>query len=61
MALPPGKPKTPPSKPRKDEARETRQAIIEDAETTEGKDRDLVHRDGGTLGLRRPEDLSHDD
>jgi hypothetical protein len=25
------------------------------------RDRDLVHRDGGTLGLGKPEDLSHDD
>jgi hypothetical protein len=51
----------PPSKPRKDEDRETRQAIAEDADETEGKDRDLVHGDGGTRGLGRPEDLSHDD
>ena len=51
----------PASKPRKDEERETRQAIVEDADKTEGKDRDLVHGDGGTLGLGRPEDLSHDD
>jgi hypothetical protein len=36
-------------------------AIVEDADKTEGKDRDLVHGDGGTLGLGRPEDLSHDD
>jgi len=35
----------------KDEERETRQAIVEDADKTEGKDRDLVHGDGGTLGL----------
>jgi hypothetical protein len=58
MALQPGKPKMPASKPRKDEGR---QAIIEDADKTEGKDRDLVHGDGGTLGLGRPEDLSRDD
>ena len=51
----------PASKPRKDEERETQQAIIEDADKTEGKDRDLVHGDGGTLGLGRPEDLTHDD
>jgi hypothetical protein len=42
------------------EDRETRQAV-EDADKTEGKDRDLVHGDGGTLGLGKPEDLSHDD
>jgi hypothetical protein len=56
-----GKPKMPPSKPRKDEERKTRQAIVEDADNTEGKDRDLVHGDGGTLGLGKLEDLSHDD
>ena len=61
MALQLVKPKMPASKPKKDEERETRQAIIEDADKTEGKDRDLVHGDGGTLGLGRPEDLSHDD
>jgi hypothetical protein len=27
----------------------------------QGKDRDLVHGDGGSLGLGKPEDLSHDD
>jgi hypothetical protein len=58
MALQLGKPKMPASKPRKDEES---QAIIEDADKSEGKDRDLVHGDGGTLGLERPEDLSDDD
>jgi hypothetical protein len=61
MALHQGKPKMPASKPRKDEERETRKALVGAAEKTEGKDRDLVHGDGGTLGLGRPEDLSHDD
>jgi len=42
----------PRSKPRKDEDRETRQAIAEDADKTEGKDRDLVHGDGGHPGPR---------
>src|SRR5882724_9292957 len=37
MALQLGKPKMPASKPRKDEERETRQAIIEDADKTDGK------------------------
>jgi hypothetical protein len=55
MALQLGKPKMPPRSP------ETRKAIVEDADKTEGKDRALVHGDGGTLGLERPEDLSHDD
>jgi hypothetical protein len=61
MALQSGKPKMPPSKPRKDEEREMRQAIVEDADKTESKDRNLAHGDGGTLGLGRPEDLSHED
>jgi hypothetical protein len=61
MALQWGKPKMPPSKPRNDKDRETRQAIVEGADKTEGKDRDLVHGDGGTLGLGRPGDLSRDD
>jgi hypothetical protein len=59
MPLQLGKPKMPPSKPRKDEERETRQAIVEDASKTE-KDPDLVNGDGGTLGLGKPADLSHD-
>jgi hypothetical protein len=54
MALQLGKPKMPASKRRKDEERETQQAIIEDVDKTEGKDRDLVHGDGGTLGLGNP-------
>jgi hypothetical protein len=61
MPLQLGKPKMPPSKPHKDEERETRQAIVEDADKTEGKDRDLVHGDCGMLGLGKPADLSHDD
>ena len=44
MSLKLGKPPMPPSEPRKDKAREMRQAIIEDADKTDGKDRDLVHR-----------------
>jgi hypothetical protein len=49
-------PKMSPSKPPKNE---TRQATVDDADKTEGKDRDLG--EGGTLGLGRPEDLGHDD
>ena len=41
-----GKPNMPPSQPRKDKERETREAIVQDADKTEGKDRDLVHGDG---------------
>ena len=61
MALQLVKPKMPASKPPEGRGAETRQAIIENADKTEGKDRDLVHGYGGTLGLGRPEDLSHDD
>jgi hypothetical protein len=50
-----------PSKPQKDEKHDTRKAIVEDANKTEDKDRDLVHGHGGTLGLATPEDPSHDD
>jgi hypothetical protein len=61
MSLKLGKPKMPPSEPRKDKQRETREAMVQDADKTEGKDRDLVHGDGGTLGLGKPDDLGHDD
>jgi hypothetical protein len=45
----------------KDVERDTREAVVEDADKTEGKDRDLVHGDGGTLGLDDGEDLNRDD
>ncbi|WP_407159298.1 hypothetical protein [Bradyrhizobium sp. STM 3557] len=46
---------------RSDKARELQQAI-EDAGKSDGRDRDLEHGEGGTLGLpRKPADLSHDD
>lgn len=54
-------PKIQPSEPCKDTAREMREAVIEDAEKTEGAHRDLEHGDGGTLGLINPDDLDHDD
>ena len=60
MSLKLGKPKMPPSEPRKDKEREMRQAVVEDADKTEGKDRDLVHGDGRTLGLGNDEDLNKD-
>ncbi len=47
--------------PRNDKEREMRKAIVRDADKTEGKDRDLEHGEGGTLGLNNPEDLRHDD
>jgi hypothetical protein len=61
MTVQPGKAKMPASKPGTDEERETRQAAINDADGAEEKDRDLLHGDGGTLGLGSPEDLRHDD
>ncbi len=54
-------PKPASSDTRKDKEREMRQATVEDADKTEGKDRDLVHGDGGTLGLGDGEDLNKDD
>jgi hypothetical protein len=45
----------------KDEERETREAVVPDADKTEGRDRDLVHGDGGMLGLGDGEDLNKDD
>jgi hypothetical protein len=37
--------------PRKDEQREQQQAIVKDADKTEGRDRDKIHGDGHDLGL----------
>ncbi|HEX3677358.1 MAG TPA: hypothetical protein VHU79_08225 [Sphingomicrobium sp.] len=61
MSLKAGKPKMPSSEPRKDKERNMRQAIVEDADKTEGEHRDLVHGDGGTLGLGDDEDMNKDD
>lgn len=38
-----------------------RQAIVQDADKTEGKDRDLVHDDRETLGLDDDNHLNKDD
>jgi hypothetical protein len=52
----------PGTKPRHDKQRDTQEAIIEDADKTEGKDRDLVHGEGGTIDLpTKPGDMSKDD
>jgi hypothetical protein len=52
----------PRTKPRKDEERDTQDAIVEDADKTDGRDRDLVHGDGGTIDLLvEPGDMSKDD
>ena len=61
MPLKLGKPKMPPSPPRTDKEREMREAVIQDADKTGDEDRDLVHGDGGTLGLGDGEDLNKDD
>jgi hypothetical protein len=61
MSQKPEHPKRSSSVPRKDAERETRQAIVKDADKTEGKDRDLMHGDGGTIGLGKDQDLNHDD
>jgi hypothetical protein len=37
--------------PRKDKDREMRKAVVKDADKTEGADRDLVHGEGGSIGL----------
>jgi hypothetical protein len=37
--------------PHKDEERDAQKAIIKDADKTEGKDRDSVYGDGGTIDL----------
>jgi hypothetical protein len=38
-----------------------REAVIEDAGENDGRDRDLVHGDGGTVGLGPGDDLNHDE
>jgi hypothetical protein len=60
MSLKLGKPKMPPSEPRKDTEREMREALVEDADKTESKDRDLVHGDGGSLGLDDEKNMNND-
>ncbi len=37
--------------PREDKQRDTRKAVQKDADKNDGKDRDLVHGDGGTIGI----------
>jgi hypothetical protein len=59
MPLEQGKQKMPP--PRTDKARDMREAVEEDAGETGVEDRDLMHGDGGTLGLEDGEDLNRDD
>lgn len=48
--------------PRKDTLRETREAMVKDADKTDVADRDLVHGEGGTIDLpTKPGDMNHDD
>jgi hypothetical protein len=61
MLLEPGKSKRAPTEPRADRARDVREAAIEGADKTERQGSDLVHGDGGTLGLDDGEDLNKDD
>jgi hypothetical protein len=61
MSLKAGKQNMPHAEPRKDKQRDMRQAVVEDADKTEGEHRDLVHGDGGTLGLGDGEDMNKDD
>jgi len=52
----------PAPKPRKEEEREMQNAVVEDADENDVKDRDLVHGEGGTLDLPvKPGDMSKDD
>lgn len=52
----------PGAEPRNDSERDTQEAMIEDADISEDDKRDLVHGDGGTIGIpTRPGDLSRDD
>lgn len=52
----------PEPEPRKDSERDAREAVIADADKTDDTDRDLVHGDGGTIGIpTKPGDLSRDD
>jgi hypothetical protein len=54
--------KTPTVPVKTDKERDLRESIIEDAPMNDGADRDLVHGEGGTLGLpTKPEDLNQDD
>jgi hypothetical protein len=39
--------------PHKDEIREQQQAVIEDADKSDGRDRDAIHGDGAEIGLQK--------
>jgi hypothetical protein len=61
MSLKSSKPKLHQSKPPKVTERDMRAAVVKDADKSEGKDRDLVHGEGGTLGLEHGDDLNRAD
>jgi hypothetical protein len=54
-------PRPTPTESRKDKAGDTREAVVQDADETGVENRDLVHGDGGTLGLDDEEDLNRND
>lgn len=47
--------------PREDKHRDIQEAVVQDADKSDGKDRDLVHGEGGTIDLNKKPDLSLDD
>ena len=49
MSLKLGMAKMPVREPRDDKERDKQKAIVEDADKTEGKDREVIHGDGTTL------------
>src|SRR6478609_5024598 len=61
MSTKPGQPITPSFRPRKNTERETQEVVVADAGNTGLDDRDLVHGEGGTLGLGEDEDLNGND
>lgn len=61
MAIRTGNPMSALAEPPKDRESEMREAVVDDADKTNGEDRDPVHGDGETLGLNGGNDLSQDD
>jgi hypothetical protein len=58
----PPEPKKPAPEPRKHGHRDTREAVVEDADENAGRDRDLAHGEGGTIKVpETPSDLNRDD
>ncbi len=62
----PSGPKSSPDLPgprhRNDKQRERQEAAAKDADKSDVADRDLVHGEGGSVGLpTKPDDIDHDD